>query len=88
MDNEAFEEAMRSKYYGTKALMQALSTQPLEFVFMLPAVSGVIGHTAQPNYNAGNTYLDSFANFSTHKDTHFFALDCRRYRERWASGVA
>ena len=75
MSHDDFGVAIRPKYYGTKALLQALSGQPLDFVFMLSSTSGVVGNASQANYAAGNTYLDSPATFNDDQNTHFFSLD-------------
>ncbi|KAH6685860.1 hypothetical protein F5X68DRAFT_276598 [Plectosphaerella plurivora] len=63
MTPEEFRAPLEPKVRGTWNLhtVAAEQTLPLDFFTMLSSISGLIGHSAQANYAAGNVFEDAFA---------------------------
>lgn len=63
MTPDEFREPLEPKVRGTWNLHTVASEQklPLDFFTMLSSISGLIGHSAQANYAAGNVFEDAFA---------------------------
>ncbi|KAL2072660.1 hypothetical protein VTL71DRAFT_12003 [Oculimacula yallundae] len=63
MTAEDFRAPIEPKVRGTLNLHEVAQEQDLriEFFTMLSSVSGVVGHSAQTNYAAGNVFQDAFA---------------------------
>ncbi|HEU5378051.1 MAG TPA: SDR family NAD(P)-dependent oxidoreductase [Ktedonobacteraceae bacterium] len=52
-----------SKVYGTIALRQALQGIPLDFCLLFSSISAILGGLGFVGYAAGNSFLDSFAQY-------------------------
>lgn len=63
MTPQEFREPITPKVAGTWNLHKVAQeqSQPLGFFTMLSSISGLVGQLSQPNYAAGNVFLDAFA---------------------------
>lgn len=60
-----WQRSVRAKVDSSLNLHKHLPSTTLEFFVLLSSVTGVIGHSSQANYTAGNTFQDTLARHRT-----------------------
>jgi len=73
MTFEQWQHGVQSKVAGSMNLHRHLPN--LSFFIMLSSLTGVLGHTSQANYTAGNTFQDALARYRTAQRQPAVALD-------------
>ncbi|KFY24016.1 hypothetical protein V491_02322 [Pseudogymnoascus sp. VKM F-3775] len=73
MTFEQWQHGVQSKVAGSMNLHRHLPN--LSFFIMLSSLTGVVGHTSQANYTAGNTFQDALARYRTAQRQPAVALD-------------
>ncbi|KAE8843515.1 hypothetical protein HRS9122_04618 [Pyrenophora teres f. teres] len=63
MSFSEWKECVEPKVQGTMALHKALSGVALDFFVLFSSGSGISGQHGQANYNAANTFIDTFVHF-------------------------
>ncbi|KAH9905003.1 polyketide synthase [Xylariomycetidae sp. FL2044] len=73
MSYDQWRRGVRAKVDNSINLHKHLSS--LDFFVVLSSVTGVVGHSSQANYTAGNTFLDALARHRTARGQPAVALD-------------